>query len=50
VVCAVWQVAMAFLFSAKAPAAAYARAQRPLDRIAAVLMGAFGVGLIFALE
>lgn len=49
-VCAIWQVAMAFLFSARAPAAAYARAQRPLDRIAAVLMGGFGLSLIFALE
>lgn len=49
-VCAIWQVAMAYLFSARAPAAAYARAQRPLDRIAAVLMGAFGLGLIFSPE
>ena len=49
-VCFLWQVAMAWLFSTKQAAAAYGRAQRPLDRIAAVLMGGFGVSLIFALE
>jgi hypothetical protein len=38
---------MAWLFSAKAPAAAYGRAQRPLDLAAALLMGAFGVSLIW---
>lgn len=50
VVCATclgWQVAMAFLFSAKAAAAAYGRAQRPLDLAAALLMGAFGISLIW---
>jgi amino acid exporter len=50
VVCLLWQVAMAFLFSARPAAAAYARAQRPLDRVAAVLMAAFGVSLFFAVE
>ena len=45
--CLSWQVAMAWLFSAKAPAAAYGRAQRPLDLAAALLMGAFGVSLIW---
>lgn len=45
--CLGWQVAMAWLFSAKAPAAAYGRAQRPLDLAAALLMGAFGVSLIW---
>jgi amino acid exporter len=48
-VCAIWQVAMAFVFSAKPAIAAYGRAQRPLDVAAAVLMAAFGVSLI-ALE
>jgi RhtB (resistance to homoserine/threonine) family protein len=48
-VCFGWQVAMAFLFSAKAAAAAYGRAQRPLDLVAAVLMAGFGLSLI-ALE
>jgi hypothetical protein len=41
---------MAFLFSARPALAAYTRAQRPLDRIAAVLMAAFGVSLFFAAE
>lgn len=50
VTCQLWQVAMAFLFSARRAAAAYARAQRPLDRAAAVLMGGFGLGLLFAGE
>jgi len=45
--CLLWQVAMAFLFSAKAAASAYGRAQRPLDLAAALLMGAFGVSLIW---
>ena len=44
--CLSWQVAMAFLFSAKPAADAYARAQRPLDVGCAVLMAAFGVSLI----
>lgn len=50
ITCQLWQVAMAFLFSARRAAAAYARAQRPLDRAAAVLMGGFGLGLLFAGE
>ncbi len=44
--CLGWQVAMAFLFSAERAATAYRRAQQPLDRSAAVLMGGFGVSLI----
>ena len=46
-VCLAWQVAMALLFSARPAAAAYGRAQRPLDLAAALLMGAFGVSLIW---
>ena len=46
VTCLGWQVAMAWLFSARRAAAAYGRAQRPLDLAAALLMGAFGVSLI----
>ncbi|MDB5475698.1 MAG: rhtC [Phenylobacterium sp.] len=46
VTCLAWQVAMAWLFSARAAAAAYGRARRPLDLAAALLMGAFGVSLI----
>lgn len=45
-VCFGWQVAMAYLFSARQAVAAYGRAQRPLDLIAALLMGGFGVSLI----
>jgi len=45
--CLGWQLVMAWLFSAKQAAAAYGRAQRPLDRSAAVLMGAFGASLIW---
>lgn len=50
VVCATcfgWQVAMAWLFSTRGASSAYARAQRPLDLAAALLMGAFGVSLIW---
>lgn len=46
VVCFTWQVAMAHLFSARQAVAAYGRARRPLDVIAALLMGGFGVSLI----
>jgi len=45
--CLGWQLAMAWLFSARQAAAAYGRARRPLDRGAAVLMGAFGASLIW---
>jgi RhtB (resistance to homoserine/threonine) family protein len=44
--CLGWQIAMALLFSAQRAAAGYRRAQQPLDRGAAVLMGGFGVSLI----
>ncbi|MFL5296336.1 MAG: LysE family translocator [Phenylobacterium sp.] len=44
--CQGWQLAMAWLFSTRGAADAYGRAQRPLDRGAAVLMGGFGVSLI----
>jgi len=44
--CQGWQVAMAWVFSTRRASAAYARAQRPLDRTAAVAMGGFGVSLI----
>ena len=50
VTCLGWQTGMAWLFSARRAAAAYGRAQRPLDRLAALLMAAFGVSLIFAFE
>ncbi|HEV2532376.1 LysE family translocator [Phenylobacterium sp.] len=47
ITCLAWQVAMAFVFSARAAAGAYGRAQRPLDLAAALLMGAFGISLIW---
>jgi len=46
VVCFAWQVAMAYLFSARRALAAYGRAQRRLDVLASLLMGGFGVSLI----
>lgn len=48
--CLGWQVAMAWLFSTRRAADAYARAQRPVDRIAGALMGAFGLRLIWVFD
>ncbi len=45
--CLGWCVALAWLFSAPAAVQAYARAQRPLDRIAAAVMAVFGVSLLW---
>jgi amino acid exporter len=45
--CLFWNVALALAFSSGRAAQAYARAQRPLDRGAAVLMGGFGAGLLW---
>lgn len=45
--CFVWQVSLALAFSAVRAAQAYARAQKPLDRGAAALMGAFGASLLW---
>jgi len=45
--CLVWQVSLALVFSAVRAAQAYARAQKPLDRGAAALMGAFGISLLW---
>ena len=44
--CQGWQLAMAWVFSTRRASAAYAKAQRPLDRTAAVAMAGFGAGLI----
>ena len=44
--CQGWQLAMAWLFSTRRASAAYAKAQRPLDRTSALLMGGFGASLI----
>ena len=48
--CLGWQVAMAWLFSTRRAASAYARAQKPLDRAAGALMGAFGVSLLWVFD
>lgn len=45
--CFVWQTGLALLFSAIRAAQAYARAQQPLDKGAAVLMGGFGASLLW---
>jgi len=45
--CLIWQVAMAWLFSVDRAVSAYRRAQRPIDRTAAVFLGGFGVSLIW---
>lgn len=45
--CLLWQAGLALAFSALRAAQAYARAQKPLDRGAAGLMGAFGLSLLW---
>jgi threonine/homoserine/homoserine lactone efflux protein len=45
--CLIWQLGLAVAFSGVRAAQAYARAQQPLDRGAAVLMGAFGASLLW---
>ncbi|PZQ54862.1 MAG: threonine transporter [Phenylobacterium zucineum] len=45
--CLVWQAGLALAFSAVRAAQAYARAQKPLDRGAAGLMGLFGLSLLW---
>jgi threonine/homoserine/homoserine lactone efflux protein len=48
--CLGWQIAMAWLFSTRRAAGAYARAQRPIDRTAGTLMGAFGLSLLWVFD
>jgi threonine/homoserine/homoserine lactone efflux protein len=45
--CLVWQAGLAVAFSGLRAAQAYTRAQKPLDRGAAALMGAFGASLLW---
>jgi threonine/homoserine/homoserine lactone efflux protein len=45
--CLLWQAGLALAFSALRAAQAYARAQKPLDRGAAGLMGVFGLSLLW---
>ncbi|MBU1376353.1 MAG: LysE family translocator [Alphaproteobacteria bacterium] len=47
ITCLLWQAGLALAFSALRAAQAYARAQKPLDRGAAGLMGAFGLSLLW---
>ncbi len=47
VTCQVWQTAMSWLFSTRRAVAAYAKAQRPLDRLSGAFLGAFGVKLLW---
>ncbi|MEW5684588.1 MAG: LysE family translocator [Pseudomonadota bacterium] len=47
VTCLVWQAGLALALSAARAAQAYARAQKPLDRGAAGLMGLFGLSLLW---
>jgi threonine/homoserine/homoserine lactone efflux protein len=46
-VCLGWCAGLAWLFSTQTAVDAYARMQVLLDRVAAVLMGAFGLGLLW---
>lgn len=45
--CLIWQTCLALAFSGAHAAQIYARAQKPLDRGAAALMGAFGASLLW---
>ncbi|THD61490.1 LysE family translocator [Phenylobacterium sp.] len=45
--CQGWQSAMSWLFSTRRAVAAYARAQRLLDRLSGAFLGAFGVKLLW---
>lgn len=47
VTCLAWQAGLALAMSIPRTASAYTGAQRPLDRLAAVLMGAFGASLLW---
>jgi RhtB (resistance to homoserine/threonine) family protein len=46
-VCLGWCAGLAWLFSTQRAVEAYARQQQLLDRVAAVLMAAFGIGLLW---
>ena len=48
--CIAWYAAVAWFFSTRRAAASYARAQKPLDRVAGALMGAFGVSLLWVFD
>jgi RhtB (resistance to homoserine/threonine) family protein len=48
--CIAWYAAVAWFFSTRRAAASYARAQKPLDRVAGALMGAFGLSLLWVFD
>jgi RhtB (resistance to homoserine/threonine) family protein len=48
--CLVFYAAVAWFFSTSRAAASYSRAQRPLDRAASALMGAFGLSLLWVFD
>ncbi|MFI4950063.1 MAG: LysE family translocator [Caulobacterales bacterium] len=48
--CLVFNAAVAWFFSTARTADAYARAQKPLDRVAGALMGAFGLSLLWVFD
>ncbi len=48
--CQLWQALMSWLFSTRRAADAYARAQQPLDRAAGVVMGGFGLSLLWVFD
>ena len=48
--CILFYAAVAWFFSTARAAASYARAQKPLDRVAGALMGAFGLSLLWVFD
>jgi RhtB (resistance to homoserine/threonine) family protein len=48
--CIAWYAFVAWMFSTERAAKAYGRAQRPLDRGAGALMGAFGLSLLWIFD
>lgn len=48
--CIGWYAAVAWFFSTSRAATSYARAQKPLDRVAGGLMGAFGASLLWVFD
>jgi threonine/homoserine/homoserine lactone efflux protein len=50
VICLAFNAAVAWFFSTARAADAYGRAQKPLDRVAGGLMGAFGLSLLWVFD
>ena len=49
-ICLAFNAAVAWFFSTARAADAYGRAQKPLDRVAGALMGAFGLSLLWVFD